>query len=144
MPNNLLAVRSPAAQLDPDTHAECLEFFRSAIAEVDRQTAKHVAAILKDCYQNGYLDRAAIWRDLSSTEQQQFKELLAPPRIARDFARRIREALGYNSPAVAGAVQNDLDRAIDAGNVTVADVLAVVGAGELGEFDRLMSFHGTA
>jgi hypothetical protein len=40
--------------------------------------------------------------------------LLAPPPLARDFARRIREAIGYQSPAVAGAVQADLDRAIDA------------------------------
>ena len=54
------------------------------------------------------------------------------------LARRIREALGYQFPAVAGAVQTDLDRAIDAGSITAADVLAVVGAGEFGEFDRLL------
>ena len=34
--------------------------------------------------------------------------------------------------------------AIDAGNLTAADVVAVVGAAEFAEFDRLMSFHGTA
>jgi hypothetical protein len=53
------------------------------------------------------------------------------------LARRIREALGYQSPAVAGAVQSDLERAIDAGSLTAADVVAVVGAAEFGEFDRL-------
>jgi hypothetical protein len=36
------------------------------------------------------------------------------------LARRIREALGYQSPAVAGAVQSDLERAIDAGSLTAA------------------------
>ncbi|MEG4409061.1 hypothetical protein [Microcoleus sp. MON2_D5] len=137
--NNLVVVRSPApTKLDPATHAECLEFVRVAIASNDQQTAHHIAAVLKDCYQNGYLDRAALWGDLTPTEQQQFQELLAPPSITREFARRIREALGYNSPAVATAIKRDLERAIDAGNVAAADVLAVVGAVELAEFDRLV------
>lgn len=138
MPNNLLAVRSPApAQLDPATHAECLEFVRSAIATADRQTAQDVAGILKDCYQRGYIDRDALWRDLTHTEQQQFKDLLAPPPLARDFARRIREVIGYQSPAVAVAIDEDLARAIDAGNLTAADVVAVVGVAEFAEFQRL-------
>jgi hypothetical protein len=140
MPNNLVIVRS-LAQTDLDTHNECLGFIRAALTSNDRQTARDIAAVLKDCYQRGYVDRAAIWAALSETEQQQFQELLAPTPLVRDFARRIREALGYQSPAVAGAVKADLERAIDAGNVTVADVVAVVGAGELGEFDRLLSFR---
>ena len=139
MPNNLLVIRSPApTQLDPATHAECLGFIRTAIASADRQTARDIAAVLKDCYQRGYVDRAAIWRDLTETEQQQFQELLGPPPITREFARRIREAIGYNSPAVAGAIQNNLEDAINAGKLTAADVVAVVGAGEFGEFDRLL------
>ena len=69
--------RSPA-QLDPATHAECLEFVRSAIAQADRQTAQDVAGILKDCYQRGYVDRTGIWADLSLSEQAQYKELLGP------------------------------------------------------------------
>ena len=72
--------RSPA-QLDPATYNECLEFVRSTIASNDRQTAQDVAAILKDCYQRGYVDRDAIWADLTQTEQQHFKELLGPPPI---------------------------------------------------------------
>lgn len=131
--------RSPA-KLDPATHAECLEFVRSAIASNDRQTAHDIAAVLKDCYQRGYIDRDAIWRDLSPNEQQQFAELLAPPPLARDFAKRIRETIGYQSPAVAVAVQSDRERAIDTGSLTAADVRAVVGAGEMGEFDRLLGF----
>ncbi|MEG4446680.1 hypothetical protein QUB49_33825, partial [Microcoleus sp. AT9_B4] len=70
------------AQLDPATHAECLEFVRAALTSNDRQTAHHIAGILKDCYQRGYVDRAAIWADLTDTEQQNFKELLALPPIA--------------------------------------------------------------
>jgi len=137
MPNNLVVARSPTVQLDPATHAECVEFIRAAIASNDRQTAQQIAAVLKECYQRGYVDRAEIWAALTQTEQQQFQKLLAPPPLARDFAKRIREAIGYNSPAVAGAIQNNLEDAIDAGIVTVAEVLAVVGAGEFGEFDRL-------
>ncbi|MEP6582531.1 hypothetical protein NDI43_27540 [Microcoleus vaginatus GB2-A3] len=130
--------RSPAqTKLDPATHAECLEFVRSAIASNDRTTAHDIAAVLKDCYQQGYIDRAAIWADLSETEQQQFQELLAPPPIVREFVARIREALGHQSPAVAGAIQTDLERAIDCGSISAADVVAVVGAVEFAEFDRL-------
>lgn len=80
MPNNLV-IRSPV-QLDPATHAECLEFVRTAISINDRQTAQDVAVILKDCYQRGYVDRTAIWAALTPTEKQQFQELLAPPPIA--------------------------------------------------------------
>jgi hypothetical protein len=77
MLNDALTARSPAQQ-DPTTHAECLEFIRAAIAEADRQTAKDVAGILKDCCNRGYLDRATVWADLTPAEQAQYKELLAP------------------------------------------------------------------
>lgn len=76
--------RSPIpTKLDPATHAECLEFVRSAIAEADRQTAHDIASVLKECYQRGYVDRTAIWAALTQTEQHQFQELLAPPPLAR-------------------------------------------------------------
>lgn len=75
--------RSPVAtQTDPATHAECLEFVRAAIASNDRQTALDIKNVLADVCQNGYADRAAIWADLTDTEQQNFKELLALPPIA--------------------------------------------------------------
>ncbi|MEG3929167.1 hypothetical protein [Microcoleus sp. T3_D1] len=80
--NNAIAVRSPAQQ-DPATHADCLQFIRVALASNDREVAQHVAAILKDCYQRGYVDRVAIWDDLTRTEQQNFKELLALPPTAQ-------------------------------------------------------------
>jgi hypothetical protein len=92
--------------LDAATHIECLGFIRAAIAEADRTTAHHTAGILKDVCQRGYADRAAIWRDLTDTEKQQFQELLIP--IAHHFAKRIKDAIGWNSPGVALGIDCDL------------------------------------
>ncbi|MBE9122592.1 hypothetical protein IQ269_17745 [Tychonema sp. LEGE 07199] len=127
------------AQLDPAAHAECLGFIRYAIATADRQTARDIAAIVKEVYENGHADRAAIWRDLLQAEQNQFRELLGPPPLACDFARRIREALGYNSPAVAGAIQTDLERVIDRGELVAADVAAVVDDRNFLDFQELVT-----
>lgn len=62
--------------IDTATHAECLQFIRCAIASADRQTAQDIAAILKDCCENGHVDRTAIWRDLTPSEQVGYRELL--------------------------------------------------------------------
>ncbi|MEG4213022.1 hypothetical protein [Microcoleus sp. S13_B4] len=59
--------------------------------------------------------------------------------IARDFARRIREAIGYNSPAVAVAIEEDLESAIDFGKLTSAEVVAVCGKAQFAEFQRLVA-----
>ena len=138
MSNNLVAVRSPV-QLDPATHAECLEFIRAAIASNDRQTAQQIAAILKDCCQRGYIDRAGIWAALSPTEQQQFQELLGPPLVARDFAKRIRETIAWNSPGVALGIDCDLEDVIDRGELVAADVVAVVGDRDFLDFQELVA-----
>jgi|GEM_PF-912069 len=132
------AIRSPSP-IDPAAHNECLEFIRLAIAEADRQTAHDVAKILKDVCDPGYADRAAIWADLTPIEQQQFQTLLAPPPLAREFAKRISEALGYQSPAVASAIQTDLNRALDAGQLTAADVVEVVGDQQFLDFKELVA-----
>lgn len=100
--------------LDLATHLECLESIRSAIAENDREFAGQRAAILKEVCQNGHAERAEIWSELTPIERQQFQELLAPPPIARDFGQRIKESISYRSPAVAAAVQSDLNEAIGA------------------------------
>jgi hypothetical protein len=144
MSNNSLATECVQAirsriQTDPATHLECLEFIRAAIAKNDHEFAQQIAAILKDVCQRGHADRAAIWADLTPIEQQQFQELLGPPPLARDFARRIRETIGYQSPAVAGAVQTDLERAIDRGEVVAADVVEVVGDRHFLEFQELVA-----
>jgi hypothetical protein len=38
---------------------------------------------------------------------------------------------------VAGAIQTDLGRAIDAGNLSTAELVAVLGEAQFGEFERL-------
>ncbi|MEG4582980.1 hypothetical protein QUA71_25695 [Microcoleus sp. MON1_C5] len=58
--------------------------------------------------------------------------------LAREFGRRIYEAIDYQSSAVASAIDGNLEDAIDAGSITVADVLAIVGVAELAEFDWLL------
>ena len=132
------AIRSPA-QTDPAIHAECLGFIRSAIATADRQTAQHVARILKEVCENGHADRTQIWAELTPIEQQQFQSFLAPPPIAREFARRISEAIGYNSPAVASAIERELSEVIDAGQLTAADVVGVVGDQQFLDFKELVA-----
>ena len=126
-------------QIDPATHAECLEFIRAAIASNDRQTALDIKNVLADVCQRGYVDRAAIWAALSETEQQQFQELLGPSPLARDFAKRIREAIGWSSPGVALGIDCDLEDAIDRGELVAADVVAVVGDRHFLEFQELVA-----
>lgn len=130
--------RSPS-QLDPATHAECLGFIRSAIGQADRPTARDIAAVLKDCCERGHLDRAAIWADLSPSEQAQYRQLLAPPPILQDFARRILEATGWQSPGVAAGIDCELRRAIDRGEFEEAELVAVVGDRNFLQFRELVA-----
>ena len=130
--------------LDAATPIECLEFIRAAIASNDRQTALDIKNVLAEVCQKGYADRAAIWSDLTETEKQQFQKLLGPPPLVREFGQRIRDAIGYQSPAVASAIKRELSEAISAGKLTSADVLAIIGATEFARFERLMGSHGTA
>ncbi|WP_333310225.1 hypothetical protein [Microcoleus sp. B7-D4] len=46
-------------------------------------------------------------------------------------------SIGYNSPAVASAIERELSDAIDAGQLTAADVLAVVGKTEFTRFKQI-------
>ncbi len=131
--------RSPSPKLDPAAHIECLEFIRAAIAEADRQTALDIKNVLAEVCDSGYADRAAIWAELTPIEQQQFQSLLAPPPLAREFAQRISEAIGYNSPAVASAIERELSDAIDAGQLTAADVVGVVGDRQFLDFKELVA-----
>ncbi|MEG4293073.1 AAA family ATPase [Microcoleus sp. C2C3] len=62
--------------------------------------------------------------------------------IARDFANRIFAAIGYQSPAVASAIERELSEAINADQLTEADVVAVVGDVQFGEFKRLVARRG--
>jgi hypothetical protein len=75
-------------QVDPLAHAECLGFIRAAIAEASRQTALDIKDVLAEVCNSGYADRAAMWRDLTATERQQFQTLLAPSVIAREAGQK--------------------------------------------------------
>ena len=130
--------RSPApSRLDPATHADCLQYLRSAIASNDRTTALDIKNVLAEVCENGHADRDAIWAELSQTEQQQFRELLAPP--AHHFANRIKQAIGWNSPGVALGISCDLEAALDRGELVAADVVAVVGDRHFLEFQELVA-----
>ncbi|MEG3972056.1 hypothetical protein QUA00_31215 [Microcoleus sp. T2B6] len=130
--------RSPAQQ-DPATHAECLGFIRAAIASNDHTTAHHIAAVVKKVCESGHADRTQIWRDLTESEQTQYRELLAPPPIVQSFARRILEATGWQSPGVAAGVDCDLHQAIDRGDFDEADVVEVVGDRHFLDFQELVA-----
>ncbi len=62
--------------IDPQSHSECLDFIRAAIAENCPQTARDVASVIREVCSSGYANRDAIWLDLSSQEQQRFSELI--------------------------------------------------------------------
>jgi len=64
---------------------------------------------------------------------------LAPSPLARNFAPRIKDSISYQLPAVAAAVQNDLDDVLDSGKVTSAQVVALVGEAQLVEFEWLVA-----
>jgi hypothetical protein len=53
------------------------------------------------------------------------------------IAKRIKEAIGSQSPAVASAIDGDLSDAIDAGQLTATDVLAVIDETEFTRFKRI-------
>ena len=125
------------SRLDSATHTECLEFVRSAIASNDRTTALDIKNVLAEVCENGHADRDAIWAELSQTEQQQFRELLAPP--AHHFANRIKQAIGWNSPGVALGISCDLEAALDRGELVAADVVEVVGDRHFLEFQELVA-----
>jgi hypothetical protein len=65
---------------DPQSHAECLQFIRAAIASSDPRTARDVASVVREVCASGHANREAIWADLSSQEQEQFRVLLESER----------------------------------------------------------------
>jgi hypothetical protein len=62
---------------------------------------------------------------------------LSDSSIAHDGAHRIKQASGYQSRPVASAIEEDFAEAIDAGKLASAEVVAIVGASEFAEFERL-------
>ncbi len=54
-------------------------------------------------------------------------------------AKRISEVIGYPSPAVASAIERELSEAINAGQLTAADVVGVVGDQQFLDFKELVA-----
>jgi hypothetical protein len=52
---------------------------------------------------------------------------LSDSSIAHDGTHRIKQASGYQSRAVASAIEEDFAEPINAGKLTLADIVAVVG-----------------
>ncbi len=77
--------------IDPDTHAECLEFIRAAISASDQEFAEQIAKILKEVCQNGHAEPPGR-AELTAIELQQLQSLLARPSIAGEFAKKIKDA----------------------------------------------------
>lgn len=111
--------------LDPDTQSECVVFIFSAIATADRQIALDIKNVLAEVCDSGYTDRTAIWTEL------------APPLIAHHFARKIKDARGWQSSALASAIDGDLGDAIDAGKLTSAGVVTIIDKANLSSNSRL-------
>jgi len=130
--------RSPAL-IDPAAHIECLEFIRAAIAEADHQTACDIAEVVREVYESGHADRDALWQSLTPSEQTQYRELLAPPPIVRDFARRILEAVGWDSPGVAAGLDCDLRASINRGEFEEAELVGFVGDSKFLQFRELVA-----
>jgi putative DNA primase/helicase len=65
--------------VDPQSHAECLQFIRAAISENDPQTALDVASVVKEVCASGHANREAVWAELSESERATFSELTAKP-----------------------------------------------------------------
>lgn len=57
--------------LEPQTHAECLEFVRAAIASGNPEVVSQITAIVRDCDHRGYTNKQQILDDLTPTEQKQ-------------------------------------------------------------------------
>ena len=77
--------------IDRDTHAECLELIRAAIFASDREFAAQIAKILKEVCQNGQAEPPGS-AELTPIELLQLQSLLARPSIAREFAKKIKDA----------------------------------------------------
>ncbi|MEG3859160.1 hypothetical protein [Microcoleus sp. herbarium12] len=70
-----IGLNGGSISIDPATQGECVMFVRLAIATSDRLPASDIQNVLADVCQRGYADRAAIWNELTPSEQ--------PPTVRR-------------------------------------------------------------
>jgi hypothetical protein len=60
-----------------------------------------------------------------------------PHHFAHHFAKKIKDARGWQSSAVASAIDGNLGDAIDAGKLTSADVVTIIDEANLPSFSSL-------
>lgn len=110
--------------LESSDVTELKTFIQTAIETGDHEFAKNIQGILKEaCIRNATI-RKQVWDALSEEEQVAFTELV---RLEQNYAHRILSAIKFDSKAVARAIELDLKRDINAGNVTEAAVAKIVG-----------------
>lgn len=133
-------------KLDADLVLQIADSLRFAISVQDAVAVREIARKSINLDKTGRLHAAV--KNCLTPEENEACRILANPKqsqpepIARDFAKRIREAISYQSPAVASAIERELSEAIDADVLTEADVVAVVGDVQFGEFKRLVARRG--
>jgi len=110
--------------LESSDVTELKTFIQTAIETDDRELAKNIQGILKETCKGDAAARKQVWEALSEEEQVAFTELV---RLEQSYAHRILSAIKCGSKAVACAIELDLKRDIDAGNVTEAAVAKIVG-----------------
>ncbi|MEG4850478.1 hypothetical protein QUB10_06140 [Microcoleus sp. B5-D4] len=64
-----IGLNGGSISIDPATQGECIAFIRKAFASAFRRTAIDIQNVLADVCQRGYADRAAIWNELTPSEQ---------------------------------------------------------------------------
>lgn len=167
-PPSSIALSEPEPKIDAQLVKQIAATFRKAIAENDAVAVREAAKALikldstrrlqtavKDSLTSEENEACRILANLKQSQPQPIKSLNTsecdvesteadpptPPvlELHTDFARRIEEAIGYQSPAVASAIETDLNRAIDAGQLTAADVVGVVGDQQFLDFKELVA-----
>jgi phage/plasmid-associated DNA primase len=163
-----IAFSEPEPKLDAELVKQIAATLRTAISVQDAVAVREIAsksinldktrrlhAAVKNCLTPEENEACRILAKANQSQSQPIRSLSTsdcdavsteadpptPPvlELHTDFARRIEEALGYNSPAVASAIETDLNRAIDAGQLTAADVVGVVGDQQFLDFKELVA-----
>ena len=70
--------------------------------------------------------RVAIWKALIQSEPNAYSELLTPPLIVQSFASLIPQVIGWELAGVSLRIDGDLGVVIDAGELDVANLVAIM------------------
>ncbi|MGB7709286.1 MAG: VapE domain-containing protein [Microcoleus sp.] len=114
---------------------ELVGFIQTAIETGDRELAQNIQGILKEACSTG-VDRKNVWEALSDSEKAEFTALVRPE---LGYAKRILKAIECGSKAVARTINLDLERDIDAGNVTEVAIANIIGVEVFQKFQNLVA-----